>query len=157
MSQNTSPDIEAPKRPTSAKKGTAPLIRKLKTRYPEMTQREIAKRVGCSPGNVHTVLSKFLGKTSDADLRQFQDSKADIYDALQHRLLSSLTPAKIAKAPAVSLITGAAILEDKARLIRGLATGINVNVLLDVVQAMRHPQPIGGAIAPAIIDGNAGE
>ena len=38
----------------------------------------------------------------------------------------------------MEIITGAAILEDKARLIRGLATGINVNVLLDVAEAIRQ-------------------
>jgi hypothetical protein len=34
-------------------------------------------------------------------------------------------------------ITGAAILIDKARLVRGQATGINVSILMDVVEAIR--------------------
>ena len=42
-------------------------------------------------------------------------------------------------------ITAAAILEDKARLVRGQATSLNVSVLMDVVDAMRlraHPRVI---------------
>jgi hypothetical protein len=90
------------------------------------------------------VLSKFLGTTSESELRSFQGAKADIYDALQHKLLASLTDEKISKTNAVSAITGAAILEDKARLVRGQATGINVSVLMDVVEAIkaRQSQPM---------------
>jgi hypothetical protein len=121
----------------AAKTGVASKIRKLKTQFPEMSQRAIAKRVGCNKSNVHSVLSFYMGKANEEELRGFQENKADIYDALQHRLLSSITPNKLAKAPAVSLITGAAILEDKARLVRGQATGINVNILMDVVEALR--------------------
>ena len=59
----------------------------------------------------------------------------------------------------MEIIIGAATLEDKARLVRGQATGINANVLLvllDVVDAMRsrpapHPQPIS---TPSAGDGD---
>lgn len=121
----------------SAKTGVASRIRKLKLRHPELTAGEIAKAVGCSANNVYGVLDTFLGEKSEPQLRQFQENKADIYDALQHRLLLSLTSDKITKAKPMEIITGAAILEDKARLVRGQATGINVSVLLDVVDALR--------------------
>lgn len=128
---------EAPYRKPNAKRGLAPTIRKLKVKYPELTDSDIARQVGCRPSNVSAVLKTFLGDTSEDSLRSFQENKADIYDALQHRLLSSLTQDKIDKTKPMEAITGAAILEDKARLIRGQATGINVNVLMDVVAAIR--------------------
>lgn len=121
----------------AAKTGVAPRIRKLKLKHPELTDGEIARTVGCTRANVTTVLSTFLANHSEADLRQYQESQADVFDALAMRLLSSVTPSKIDKTPAVQAITGAAILIDKARLVRGQATGINVNVLLDVVDAIR--------------------
>ena len=47
-------------------------------------------------------------------------------------------------------VTAAAILEDKARLVRGQATGINVSVLLDVAESIRamrdQPKP------PQVVD-----
>jgi len=82
-------------------------------------------------------LQEFLGKHSEEKLRAFQENKADIYDALQLKVLGSVTQAKLNKSPAVSLITGAAILEDKARLVRGQATGINVTALIDVAELLR--------------------
>jgi len=136
------------------RKGTAPVIRKLKLRHPELTDSEIARRVGCRPSNVSGVLKTFLGKNSAKQLQEFQESKADVYDALQLRVLGAVTPAKLTKSPAQSLILSAAILEDKARLVRGQATGINVTVLMYAVAAMRampsnissippNPQAIG--------------
>jgi Fic family protein len=128
----------------SSHRGCAPLIKSLAVQNPDLTSLEIARTVGCSTQNVNQVLSKFLGTTSESELRSFQDAKADIYDALQHKLLASLTDEKISKTNAVSAITGAAILEDKARLVRGQATGINVSVLMDVVEAIkaRQSQPM---------------
>ena len=122
----------------SARKGEkAAAIRRTKLRYPELSEGQIAKRVGCDPANVHRVLKRFLGDHSIEELREFQESKADVFDAIQMRSLKSITDIDIAKAPLLPRITGAAILEDKARTIRGQATQINVNVLLDAVQAIR--------------------
>jgi hypothetical protein len=42
-----------------------------------------------------------------------------------------------ARLSAPALVTSVAIVEDKARLVRGQATGINVTALLDVVEAIR--------------------
>lgn len=120
-----------------AKTGAAPKIRKLKLKHPELTPSEIAKAVGCSVNNVYGVLQNFLGDKSDADLRQYQENQADVFDALSFRLLSSVTPEKIANTKPMEAITGAAILIDKARLVRGQATGINVSVLMDLVDVIR--------------------
>lgn len=124
-------------RASSAKKGLAPRIRKLKLRHPELTDSEIARAVGCRPSNVSVVLKTFLGNSSELDLRNYQENQADIFDSVSMRLLASVSQKKIDKTPAVQAITGAAILIDKARLVRGQATGINVNVLLDAVEAIR--------------------
>lgn len=132
---NAAPD--APQSVPGRKKGLAPQIRKMALDYPELSHSQIARTVGCNPSNVTAVLKTFLGNTSDESLRSFQENKADVYDALQHRLLLSLTQEKIDKSKPMEIITGAAILEDKARLVRGQATGINVSVLMDVVEAIR--------------------
>jgi hypothetical protein len=38
----------------------AMLIRRVKLKYPEMSESQIARYVGCSPSNVHQVLKSFL-------------------------------------------------------------------------------------------------
>jgi len=84
-------------------------------------------------------LARFLGdKHTESDLREFQENKADIFDALQHRMVMSITDEDIAKAQLLPRVTASAILEDKARTIRGQATQVNVTVLLDAVQAIRE-------------------
>jgi hypothetical protein len=120
------------------KRGLAPLIRATKVRYPELSEAKIAKRVGCSPSNVHQVLSVFLHGHSEQELRDFQANRADIYDSVQMRALESVTQEKLRKSSAGSLVTVAAILEDKARLIRGQATSIHISALLDVLDVVRQ-------------------
>jgi hypothetical protein len=110
---------------------------RMKLENPHLSDSMIARRVGCSPQNVSQVLARFLGDHSQDELREFQENKADIFDALQLRALKSITNEDIAKAPFLPRVTGAAILEDKARTIRGQATQINVSVLLDAVQTIR--------------------
>jgi hypothetical protein len=113
----------------------------MKMRYPEMSEGQIAKRVGCDPANVHRVLTRFLGdKNTEQDLKDFQQNKADIFDALQHRMVMSITDEVIDKAPLLPRVTAAAILEDKARTIRGQATQVNVNVLVDAARMLREMQ-----------------
>jgi hypothetical protein len=138
-------------RPTSGESVSVPpkgaraaLIRRTKLRYPELSESQIARHVGCSPSNVHQVLKSFLVDRSEAELRNFQANKADIYDAVQLRALGSVTNVKLRKASATSLITAAAILQDKASLLRGQATGINVVALLDVVEAINSRRNGGG-------------
>lgn len=118
----------------------AALIRRTKLRYPELSESEIARHVGCSPSNVHQVLKSFLVDRSEAELRDFQANKADIYDAVQMRALESVTQDKLRKSSAGSLVTVAAILEDKARLIRGQPTSLHVHALVDVLDMLRARQ-----------------
>ena len=122
------------------RKGVAPAIRALKDKYPEMTQSAIARKVGCTPGNVQQVLSAYLSGTSPEALKEYQENRGDILDAVQHRALLNITPEKLAKASPAELMTVFGISYDKARLERGQATGINVSVLLDVAQAIRDEQ-----------------
>jgi predicted transcriptional regulator len=111
----------------------------MKMRFPELSEAQIAKRVGCDPANVHRVLTRFLGdKATEEELAQYQSTKADVFDALQLRIHKSITDEDISKAPLLPRVTAAAILEDKARTIRGQATQINVSLLLDAVQAVRE-------------------
>lgn len=120
------------------RKGTAPAIRRMKINFPELSEAQIAKRVGCAPSNVHNVLARFLGtQNNESDLRDYQEGKADIFDALQMRMHTSITQEDIANASLRDRVVSGAILEDKARVIRGQATQINVSALVDVVQALR--------------------
>lgn len=119
------------------KRGLAPKIRQIHVKYPELSHAQIAKRVGCRPSNVTGVLRTFLGKHSETTLRNYQENQADVFDSVAMRLIMSVSQKKIDKTPAVQAITGAAILIDKARLVRGQATGINAVVLMDVVDALR--------------------
>ena len=102
-----------------------------------MSQGDIARTVGCTPQNVSQVLSAFLEGCSGADLTDFQSNKSDIYDALQKRILESVTTEKLEKVAVRDAIVAAAILEDKARVIRGQATGINMIQLVDLVEAIK--------------------
>ena len=117
--------------------GKAPAIRALKRRYPDLSESAIARKVGCDPSNVHRVLKRYLGNHTEDDLREFQAHKADVLDSLVMRQLTSITDDKLLKASSLQLMTGAAIGIDKSQLLRGLATSMNVNVLLDLVQAAK--------------------
>lgn len=123
---------------TTARTGAAPRIRKLYERYPEMSKSAIARRVGCSVGNVNYVLTKYLRDISEDELSQFRRDKPEIMESIQHRLLSSLDSKKIAKTNAVQAVTAVAILEDKIRLQRGQATTINVSVLHELIDEIRR-------------------
>lgn len=128
--------IESPRRPLWGERAQA--IRELVVARPDLTQQEVADRVGCVRSNVSTVMTRFLHNHQMGDLSEFQADKANIYDALQMRSLASITQADIEKASYSQRIVGAAILEDKARLVRGQATSINVNALLDVANLIRE-------------------
>lgn len=120
-------------------KGLAPLIRAQRLRYPELTEPQIAERVGCTKQNVNSVLKRFFGPDNHPDtLQDYQSSKADIYDAIQRRILGSIGQQSIEEAQLLPRVKAAAILEDKARTIRGQATAINVTQLWDCVEAIRE-------------------
>jgi DNA-binding MarR family transcriptional regulator len=118
--------------------GKAALIRKMKLRYPELSNGEIAKRVGCDESNVRQVMKRFLAGKTEEDIQTFAERKADIYDAIQMRLLESVTDEQIEKTPVYPRIISAGILEDKARVIRGQPTSIHLDVLCDLLDAVRE-------------------
>ena len=125
---------------TPGPKGVAPQIRKMRLQYPELTTGEIARAVGCSAQNVSEVLKTFLGHNTREHLADYQENQADIFESLACRLLESVTQDKLDKTKPMEAITGAAILIDKARLVRGQATSINATVLIDLVRAVRAEQ-----------------
>jgi hypothetical protein len=63
-----------------------------------------------------------------------------------------LTAAEITKAPLMARVTSAAILEDKARLVRGQATGISMIQMLDVVEAIKAQRANPRTISVSIDD-----
>ena len=135
---STKPDILPPDRPKPRKGERAAQIRMLADRYPGLPRAAIARKVGCTPSNVTTVLNTYLNGTQPAELTEFQSSKAQIYDALQHRVLSSITHEKLDKANLLQTVTAAAILEDKSRLAQGQPTSYHVTALLDVLDLVRQ-------------------
>lgn len=129
--------------PKRSHRGVAAEIREIKFKYPELTNAQIARRVGCDPSNVTGVLKNFLhGKTVE-DLRDFQSSKVDILETLVMRILESVTPEKIEKTSAAQLVTMAAILQDKIQLLNGNPTAINGVVLMDLVEAIKAKRQAG--------------
>lgn len=144
---------DAPKQVSGKRKGTAPAIRKLKEKFPEMSNAAIARRVGCHPSNVDAILRRYLGDTTHEELRGYQENRGDIFDAVGNRALLHITDAKLAKASPAELTTVMGILYDKARLERGQATGINVTVLMDVVDAIRNrPSAQAATVQPVTLD-----
>ena len=126
-----------------AKGDRAAEIRYLYEKYPEISQAAIARRVGCSESNVSQVLKAYLQDVLPEELDEFRGDKANICEVIQHRLLSSITQDKLDKTPAVSLITGFAIMEDKIRLMRGQPTSIHVHALVDVLDMLRGREEDG--------------
>ena len=142
MPAKASQVIDAPRikaRVNSANTGAAPKIRRLKVKYPDMTGSEIARRVGCDPANVHRVLQRFLGdKITEQEHKTFADNQADALSRVKHRIIMSITDADIQKASLLQRATAFGIVHDKEQVLRGHATSISVNVLLDAVQAIRE-------------------
>ena len=129
---------------TQPRKGErAEHIRLLRDRYPTMPPSIIAGKVGCSPANVTDVLKRYAKATSIEELRDFQANQGDIFDVLAHRTLASITDEDISKAPLVQRITGAAILIDKSRLVRGQPTSLHVHALMDVASMIREKRDAG--------------
>jgi IS30 family transposase len=129
-------------RVSSANTGAGDRAIALKLKYPDLSAGQIAKAVGCNPSNVHRVLERF--KTRLDDLQDYKEYKGDIWDSVAMRAVKSIDDAKLQTATAVQLATVAGIAFDKSQLVHGLATQVNVSVLLDLVQAardMRDKQP----------------
>jgi len=120
-----------------AKTGAAAAIRRMALKRPDLSHSQIAKRVGCAQSNVGVVLKRFLGEREESELTGFRDDKPAVLEALSLNILESITPDKLAKASALQLATSYGILHDKIQVMRGQATGINVTVLMDVIEAIK--------------------
>ena len=94
-----------------------------------------AKIQGCDPSNITRVLQRYGAK--EVQTTEFKNHRAEILAGLQERILSCITDKEIKKAAFGTKIVTAGILYDKERLERGQATSINVEVLLDVLEAIR--------------------
>ena len=116
----------------------AAAIRRDATRFPNIKPSALARRVGCSRQHASRVLADFLTPHTDDELRQFQENKADILDSKAYQIVESMTPEKIAKTSLSALAVSFGILYDKAALVRGQATGINLTVLMDVASMIRR-------------------
>lgn len=81
---------------------------------------EIAKLTGCDHSNV----ARRLKNVDLEGLDKFKENKDAALEHLQRRTLNSITYGDIQKLNALQRITGAAILEDKIRAIRGQAVEI---------------------------------
>lgn len=98
-----------------------------------LTYDEVGAVMGCSGKNVLKRLTPYRD-TIDG-LREFQDNKADFYDACQSRILTGLSDAKIEDAKLFDLIRSASTLEDMGRKVRGLDAHKNINVFSITVKA----------------------
>ena len=122
-------------RVNSANTGAGERAIALKLEYPELSAGQIAKAVGCNPSNVYRVLERFNAKLQD--LQDYKEHKGDIWDSVAMRAVMFLDDAKLQKSSAAQLMMVAGTAFDKSQLTRGLATQVNVSVLLDLVQAAR--------------------
>jgi hypothetical protein len=123
---------------TLPKGARAAAIRRDIMKYPGLGPAALARRAGCTTSNASQVLKSFLTVHTNEQLLDYQQNRADIYDSMQYRILESVTDEKINKMPVQAAVLSAAILHDKAALLRGQATGINVSVLLDVASMIRR-------------------
>jgi hypothetical protein len=124
--------------------GVAPEIRRLATRFPELSERAIAQKVGCDPSNVHKVLARF--RSNSFPVEDFEAIQANLPDAIASvklRILMSLDDEVIAKAPLQQRVVAYGILSDKEALLRGQPTGMDVHVLVDAVRQCRDMRRSG--------------
>ena len=123
----------------NAHTGAAEHIKLLHDRYPALGASAIANKVGCDESTVRdVVIARYSRNCSLEHLRQFQANEADILDAIREETLASITGEKIANATYLQLVTGAAILMDKSRLLQGQPTSIHVHALMDVAAMIRE-------------------
>jgi hypothetical protein len=97
----------------------------------------IARKVGCTPQSASSALKRFLGDDSEDDLKAFQQNRADVFDSITMRALGSITEEKLTKASAPALMMVAGTAHDKSQILKGMPTGMDVHVLLDLAAMVR--------------------
>ncbi len=120
---------------------TIPLADLIAYRKKNLTLEEIAKLTGCTRQNVQ---QRFAAANLEG-LERFQEHKDRVLEAKQSEIVNQLTDAKVKGMSGLQLITGAAILEDKIRAIRGQASEIidHRHLVVDLgkaIEAMRAEQ-----------------
>jgi hypothetical protein len=110
-------------------------------RSKNLSTTEIAKLTGCD----HSNIVRRLQSVKLQSLQNFSTYKDQVFEHKQREVLNSLTDVKIKAMSGLQAITGAAILEDKIRIIRGQATDIVDHRVLQVdmvkaVQLLRQEQ-----------------
>ena len=100
-----------------------------------LTHGEIARLQGCDRSNISKVLQRY--GVEERRVNKYKEYRADILAGLQDRLLSSIPDSDIQKSGMYTRVVSAGILYDKERLERGQATSVNINVLVDLAEAIR--------------------
>lgn len=98
--------------------------------------KEIAEKYEVKPSAICNMIARY--KAEQADLEEYRNNKANIMEHIQGKLLSSVSQDNPKEAQ--SLVTSAAILEDKIRLERGQST---VNTTVDIralIASVQVPQ-----------------
>ena len=85
-----------------------------------LSHQEIANLTGCDKSNV----TCRLAEANIESLNNFSTYKDKAFEYLQRKVLNDITDAEVKRLNPLQRITGAAILEDKIRAIRGQATDI---------------------------------
>lgn len=91
----------------------------------DMPVTEIAEKYGVTKGAISKLVSR--AKEDKAAMEEYRASKAEVFEHIQGKLLSAVSEDNPKEAQ--SLVTSAAILEDKIRLERGQST---VNTTVDI-------------------------
>lgn len=95
-----------------------------------LSMREIAKILGCSQQAIFYHLHQAGADQEQID--SYKANRADYLAALQLRMLSSLSPADVAKMPGGSRVLAACQLYDKERLERGKTTNNTAMLVLQI-------------------------
>lgn len=106
--------------------------------HPNLSMREIGAIADTDHAHVIRTLQTY-GIIRDR-VEAFKRSRADVFAGFQEKIMASITPEEIQKAPFGSRITAAAILYDKERLERDLSTSNVASVIGDIeaIRAMRE-------------------
>jgi hypothetical protein len=99
------------------------------------TQADIAKTLDIDHSHVSHTLARYGIDYNRLD--QFRKQRAEIFQGLQDKILSSVTDVDIKDASILQRVTAAGILYDKERLETGKSSA-NVAVLISQIEAMQR-------------------
>lgn len=109
-------------------------ILSVKNEHPSLTVREIAALAGTSHPHVVQTLRQF--GVSQKNLQNYKGNRADVFAAVQYRLLHGLTNEGIKKTPIGSRILAACQLYTNERLERGQSTS-NQSVQMSLSEGLQ--------------------